>query len=39
MIEQRYVIKFFVDEGELGVEIHRHLKKHNGDDAMSRSEL
>jgi hypothetical protein len=39
MIEQRYMIKFFSDEGCTGIEIHQRLKNHHGDSAMSRSEV
>jgi hypothetical protein len=39
MIEQRYVIKFFADEGCTGVETHKRLKDHYGEGAMSRSEV
>jgi hypothetical protein len=39
MIEQRYVIKFFADEGCTGIGIHQRLKDHYGEGAMSRSEV
>jgi hypothetical protein len=39
MIEQRYVIKFFPDEGCTGIEIHQRLKDHYGDSGISRSEM
>jgi hypothetical protein len=39
MIEQRYVIKFFADEGCTGIEIHQRIKDYYGDSAMSRSEV
>jgi hypothetical protein len=39
MIEQRYVIKFFADEGCTGIEIHQRLEDHYGEGAMSRSEV
>jgi hypothetical protein len=39
MIKKRYVIKFFPDEGFMGIEIHQSLKDHYGDSAMSRSEV
>jgi hypothetical protein len=39
MVEQRCVIKFFADESELGVEIHRRLKDHYVDDAVTPSEV
>jgi hypothetical protein len=39
MIEQRYVFKFFGDEGGTGIEIHRRLKDHYGESALSSSEV
>jgi hypothetical protein len=39
MIEQRYLIKFFADEGCTEIETHQSLKVHDGDSAMSRSEV
>ena len=39
MIEQRYVIKFLLEEGDTGIEIHRRLTEHYRDRAMSRSEV
>jgi hypothetical protein len=38
MIEQRYVIKFLAEEGDLGIEIHCRLVEHYGGRAMSSSE-
>jgi hypothetical protein len=39
MIKQRYVIKFLVEEGDTGIEIHRRLTEHDRDRAMSRSKV
>jgi hypothetical protein len=39
MIEQRYVLRLFAGDGELGAKIHRCLKHHHGDDAISRSKV
>jgi hypothetical protein len=39
MIEQRYMIKFFADEGCPGFEIDQRLKYHHGDSAMFRGEV
>jgi hypothetical protein len=39
MIEQRYVIKFLPEEGDIGIEIHRRLTEYYRDRAMSQSEV
>jgi hypothetical protein len=39
MIEQRYVIKFLLEEGDTGIEIHPRLMEHDRDRAMSRREV
>jgi hypothetical protein len=36
-VEQRYVIKFFVEEGMKGVKITGRLNKHYGGDAFQRT--
>jgi hypothetical protein len=38
-IEERYVIKFFMDEGILGGEIVCRLKKYYGDHTLSRTQV
>jgi hypothetical protein len=38
-IDQRYVIKFFIDEGMKQLDILMHLHKHYGPRALSRSTL
>jgi hypothetical protein len=37
--EQRCVMKFFSDEGMPGVQIVERLRKHYGEDALSRTQL
>jgi hypothetical protein len=37
--EQRYVLKFFSDEGILGVQIVKCLRQHCGEDALSRTQM
>jgi hypothetical protein len=39
MIEQCYVIKFLLEEGDTGIDIHRRLTEHYRDRATSRSEV
>lgn len=39
MIKQRGVIKFFIEEGETGIEIHRRLVEDDGERAMFRNEV
>jgi hypothetical protein len=38
MIEQRYVIKFFAEEGDTEIEIHHRVMEYYGDRTMSRNE-
>jgi hypothetical protein len=38
-VEQRYVIKFFSDEGTPGVQIVESLRQHHGKDALSRTQV
>jgi hypothetical protein len=38
-VEQRYVIKFFTDEGMLGIEIISRLSKQYGENALSRMQV
>jgi hypothetical protein len=38
-IEQRYVVKFFTDEGMPAVEIISRLRDHYGEDALSRTQI
>jgi hypothetical protein len=38
-VEQRYVIKFFMEKGMKGVEIIDRLKKHHGRDALQRTQV
>jgi hypothetical protein len=38
-VEQRYVIKFFTDQGMQGMEIIRRINEHYGDNALSRSTI
>jgi hypothetical protein len=38
-VEQRYIIKFFSDEGMPGVRIIGRLRQHYGEDALSRTQM